>query len=151
MHIRQSQTWTPLAAINITPLIDVLIVMLVLFIVIAPARTHVLSADVQTPVPFGNLSPPMNRVHVTADDRILWNGTAVSEVELRTIAAHAAGTSPEPELRLSADPQADYAARCALPICCGGVAPRKCGSTTSRLTHSCVLLTKRTPCAPPDD
>lgn len=110
MRIRQSQTWIPLAAINITPLIDVLIVILVLFIVLAPARSHVLSADVQTPVPFGELSPPMNRVHVTADDQILWNGTAVSEGDLRTIAAHAARISPEPELRLSADPLAGYAA-----------------------------------------
>src|SRR3982751_2834401 len=76
----------PMMDINTTPLIDVMLVLLIMFIITIPIQTHAVKLDL--PVNQPNQPPPpidpvKNIVVVTADSKILWNGTPVSQPQLR--------------------------------------------------------------------
>ena len=100
----------PLSEMNTTPLIDVLLVLLIMFIMTAPVATH----SVEFPLP--GIKPPIllidpvkNRVTVSSQDEIFWNGSEVSESQLGTLLAIAAGNRPEPQLQLAPEAGASYA------------------------------------------
>src|SRR5436190_8914868 len=76
----------PMMEINMTPLIDVMLVLLIMFIITIPIQTHAVKLDL--PVNQPNQPPPpidpvKNIVVVTADGKILWNGSPVSKEQLR--------------------------------------------------------------------
>jgi biopolymer transport protein ExbD len=103
---------SPMMEMNTTPLIDVMLVLLIMFIITIPVATH--SVDIDLPVP-NNVPPPpdmidpiKNKIVLTPDNQILWNGTAISDSELVRNLEVTKSIQPEPELQFEPDQQASY-------------------------------------------
>lgn len=101
----------PMMDMNMTPLIDVLLVLLIMFIITIPVATH--SVDIDLPQPQPNDTPPpidpvKNKLVLTAQEQILWNGTAISEGQLTATLADTTKMTPEPELQFEPEPLASY-------------------------------------------
>jgi biopolymer transport protein ExbD len=96
---------------NVTPLIDVMLVLLIMFIITIPIQTHAVKLDL--PVNQPNQPPPpieplKNTVVVSANGQILWNGAAVSQPQLRQYLDTTQQMNPIPELHLQPDATAKY-------------------------------------------
>lgn len=100
----------PLMELNTTPLIDVLLVLLILFVITIPAATHSLAVDLPSDRgdPPRTIDPVVNRVTLTADGVIQWNGDGVSQQQLAALLGRSARMVPEPELQFAPDAQAGY-------------------------------------------
>src|SRR5256885_9165565 len=75
----------PMLDMNVTPLIDVMLVLLIMFIITIPIQTHAVQLDLpqnanNTPPP---IDPVKNKVVITAAGQVLWNGAPVELVTLR--------------------------------------------------------------------
>ncbi len=97
--------------INTTPLIDVMLVLLIMFIITIPIQTHAVKLDLpqnpNTPPP--DVKPDFNTVEVDFLNQIYWNKTPVTLAQLSSDLKSAANMRPEPETRLHPDGQAKYA------------------------------------------
>ena len=100
----------PLSEINTTPLIDVLLVLLVMIILSIPIKPHSLDVPLPTPGPPPPFEPHhlRNKVVLTTDGAILWNGDAVSRDELSALLRRTTGFSNEPELQFEPEANASY-------------------------------------------
>ena len=98
----------PLAELNTTPLIDVMLVLLIMLIFTLPPLTNSLDFDLPKPGPGFPSNPVSNTVTVTAGDRITWNGQAVSEAQLEGSLGRAMALKPEPQLLFAPDAEASY-------------------------------------------
>jgi biopolymer transport protein ExbD len=101
----------PMMDINMTPLIDVMLVLLIMFIITIPIQTHAVKLDL--PVDQPNSPPPpidpvKNKVVITAGGEILWNGSPVSQEQLRQYLELSQQIQPIPELHLQPEPDAKY-------------------------------------------
>jgi biopolymer transport protein ExbD len=101
----------PMLDVNVTPLIDVMLVLLIMFIITIPIQTHAVKLDL--PVNQPNQPPPpieplKNTVVVSANGEILWNGTPVSQQQLRQYLDVTQQMNPIPELHLQPDATARY-------------------------------------------
>ena len=102
---------SPMMEMNMTPLIDVLLVLLIMFIITIPIQTHAVKLDLpqnqenQTPPP---VDPIKNKVVITAAGVILWNGTPVNTTQLRQYLDISQQMNPLPELHLQPEPNARY-------------------------------------------
>ncbi|MEM6476018.1 MAG: biopolymer transporter ExbD [Pseudomonadota bacterium] len=101
----------PMIDMNMTPLIDVLLVLLIMFIITIPVATHAISID----LPQGNpppqdikIDPIKNKVVLTADDIIFWNGDQINDGQLRELLDRTTRITPEPELQYEPEPLASY-------------------------------------------
>ncbi|MEG3790781.1 biopolymer transporter ExbD [Lysobacter sp. CCNWLW3] len=97
------------AEINITPLVDVLLVLLVIFMVAAPVMTGTL--DMKLPgvaPPDAQAPPPRAQLSVQADGSYVLDGQAVAAGSLRTALASLADAAPRTVLEISANADADY-------------------------------------------
>jgi biopolymer transport protein ExbD len=101
----------PMMDINTTPLIDVMLVLLIMFIITIPVQTHAVKLDlpVQQPnQPPPPIEPQKNKVVVTAQGQILWNGNPVTQQQLRQYLEITQQMNPIPELHLQPDATARY-------------------------------------------
>ena len=101
----------PMMDINTTPLIDVMLVLLIMFIITIPIQTHAVKLDL--PVNQPNVQPPpiepqKNKVVVTAEGQVLWNGNPVTLEQLRQYIDITQQMNPVPELHLQPDATARY-------------------------------------------
>jgi len=100
----------PMMDINTTPLIDVMLVLLIMFIITIPIQTHAVKLDLpqnsNTPPP--PVLPTKNIVVVNAQDQVLWNGQPVSMEQLRQYLDITQQMNPVPELHLQPDATARY-------------------------------------------
>jgi biopolymer transport protein ExbD len=100
----------PMMEINTTPLIDVMLVLLIMIIMTIPIQTHAVKLDL--PQSQQNNPPPIdpvkNKVVVTPQGQVLWNGTPVDLTTLRQYLDLTTTMRPVPELHLQPDPQARY-------------------------------------------
>jgi len=97
--------------INTTPLIDVMLVLLIMFIITIPIQTHAVKLDLptnQANPPQSNVDPVINRLEIDFLNDIYWNKQKVDLPTLRTYLNSAAGMNPEPELHLKPDALARY-------------------------------------------
>lgn len=101
----------PMMDINTTPLIDVLLVLLIMFIITIPIQTHAVKLDLPVNQP-NQLPPPIeplkNTVSINAQDQVLWNGTPVDMTTLRQYLDTTQQMNPIPELHLQPDATARY-------------------------------------------
>ncbi|WP_128891578.1 biopolymer transporter ExbD [Erythrobacter sp. HKB08] len=102
----------PMMEMNTTPLIDVMLVLLIMFIITIPVATH--SVNIDLPVPDNNpppedmIDPIKNKIVLTQDGTILWNGEGISESELVRNLNITKDIDPEPELQFEPEPLASY-------------------------------------------
>lgn len=100
---------SPIAEINMVPLIDVMLVLLIIFIVAAPLLTHAVKVD----LPKAESMPAENRrdsvqLTVDAEHRIFWNGEMISRARLGERLAVASRIQPQPELHLHVERAVTY-------------------------------------------
>ena len=100
----------PMMDINMTPLIDVMLVLLIMFIITIPIQTHAVKLDlpVDSNAPPPPVDPVKNKVVITAGGQILWNGAAVDQNQLRQYLELSQQMNPIPELHLQPDATARY-------------------------------------------
>ena len=101
----------PMLDINVTPLIDVMLVLLIMFIITLPVQTHAVKLDLPqdtTNEPPPPILPTKNKVVITAQNQILWNGSQVSPEQLRLYLDATQQMDPIPELHLQPEPNARY-------------------------------------------
>ncbi len=98
----------PIAAINTTPLIDMMLVLLIMFIVAIPLGTHKVPLDLPPPVPGPADTRPVHRLDIDAAGQALWDGRVVAREELRGRLAVLAADPAQPALNLDADGAARY-------------------------------------------
>jgi len=96
---------------NTTPLIDVMLVLLIMFIITIPVATHAVNIDLPSPAatpPDVKIERTKNKVVVSPASEILWNGTPLSEGQLLSALQATLAIKPEPELQFQPDAQAPY-------------------------------------------
>ena len=100
----------PMMDINTTPLIDVMLVLLIMFIITIPVQTHAVKLDLpqnntNNPPP---IQPTKNEVAITNADQVLWNGSPVDLITLRQYPDQTQTMNPIPELHIRPASDARY-------------------------------------------
>jgi biopolymer transport protein ExbD len=93
--------------INMTPLIDVMLVLLIIFIITLPGETHAIKIDNPSPSP----NPPASEVidlSIDFDGTLLWNKQPVDRATLQGLVSSNASKTPQPEVHISIDRFAKY-------------------------------------------
>ena len=100
----------PMMAINTTPLIDVMLVLLIMFIITIPLQTHAVKVDLRAGPPPTLLVPDpiKNTVVITQPGQVLWNGAPISLDGLQYNLVLTQRMRPTPELHLQPEPDARY-------------------------------------------
>jgi len=106
-----NESCEPMIDMNVTPLIDVMLVLLIMFIITIPVQTHAVKLDL--PVNQPNQPPPpiepvKNILSINAQDQVLWNGQPVTMDQLRSYLDTTQQMNPVPELHLQPDATARY-------------------------------------------
>lgn len=97
------------AEINMIPLIDIMLVLLVIFIITAPLLTHSIKIDLPKASSLPNLTEPENiQVAISNSGQVYWNGEAVTATTFDERLRIAARRSPQPELQLRAERTTPY-------------------------------------------
>jgi len=96
--------------INTTPLIDVMLVLLIMFIITIPVMTHAVKLDMPRPTdaPPPPVRPEVIDIEVDFDGTILWNGTPVTLEALEGYFRTESQKEPQPELHLRPDKRSRY-------------------------------------------
>ena len=100
----------PMMEMNTTPLIDVMLVLLIMFIITIPPQTHAVKIDLpqNTPPTDNPIDPVKNKLGIDARGLIYWNGAQIDKLTLRQYLESTVRMSPEPELQFEPDPQSRY-------------------------------------------
>jgi biopolymer transport protein ExbD len=100
----------PMMEMNTTPLIDVMLVLLIMFIITIPIQTHAVKIDLpqNANVPENAIDPVKNRLTIDPAGIIYWNGMPVDRVRLRQYLEQTVQMTPEPELQFEPDQSARY-------------------------------------------
>jgi biopolymer transport protein ExbD len=94
--------------INMTPLIDVMLVLLIIFIITLPSQTHAIKINNPLPLPEPLTPPPVISLQIDFDGTLLWNRVPVDRATLQGYISTEALKSPQPEVRISVDRFARY-------------------------------------------
>lgn len=106
---RQGDQGKPMAAINMVPLIDVMLVLLVIFIITAPLLTHAVKIDLPKAASQPNITKAESvQLGINAANVIFWNGEVVDMGELRRRMLLAAKLDQQPEVHIHADRTTQY-------------------------------------------
>jgi biopolymer transport protein ExbD len=104
----------PMADINVTPLVDVMLVLLIIFIVTAPVMTYPIDVDlpqrVINPPPQLREPPPPIELRIDASGQVYWNNNPVQVSALQNMMENEVQRDPQnqPELRIDTNPDAQY-------------------------------------------
>jgi biopolymer transport protein ExbD len=95
--------------INMTPLIDVMLVLLIIFIITIPVMTHAVKIDTPLPVPnLQSIPPEVIDVRIDFDGLLTWNSAVVDRPTLRGYIQRYAAKTPQPEIHIAVDKFAKY-------------------------------------------
>jgi biopolymer transport protein ExbD len=105
----QDDTDDVMNEINMTPLVDVMLVLLIVFIITVPVMKHSVNIDLPRATSTPQETPPQTiRLSVDAQGRYFWNEQPVDDAELLARLQAEAGRDPQPELHLRGDKEARY-------------------------------------------
>jgi len=108
MTVKQGEG-EPMMEINMTPLIDVMLVLLTLLIITLPIQTHAVKLDMPRPNPAKQMvQPVIVNLGIDFDGTILWNGTPVDRPTLDSYFLDASQADPQPEIHLNPNKLAKY-------------------------------------------
>jgi biopolymer transport protein ExbD len=94
----------PMAEINTTPMVDVMLVLLVIFIITAPLLTHAVKIDLPQASSQPNQEKPNTiTLSINAEGKLFWNDAPLEDAELVSRLATEAQKQPQPELHLRAE------------------------------------------------
>jgi biopolymer transport protein ExbD len=97
--------------INMTPLIDVMLVLLIIFIITIPVMTHAVKIDNPLPPPPNWVPPPPPEVmtlSIDFDGTLMWNSSPVDRATMQGYIAQEAQKDPQPEVHIIVDKFAHY-------------------------------------------
>jgi biopolymer transport protein ExbD len=93
---------------NVIPLVDIMLVLLILFIITIPPMTQSVLMD----LPTRSNAPPSEAEKVTLrvefDGSVTWNGNPADKATLKAFIAGASVQDPQPQVQIIADPNAEY-------------------------------------------
>ncbi len=102
----------PMADINVTPLVDVMLVLLIIFMVTAPALSYQIQVDLpqrtSNPPPPPKDPPEPIRIEVQAGDTLTWNGSPATMDDLRNLLREQSQLNPQPTLEIETQMDAEY-------------------------------------------
>ncbi len=101
----------PMMEMNTTPLIDVMLVLLIMFIITIPVATHAVPIDLPAPNPDSTpppVDPIKNKLVLTQNNEILWNATPINEGTLVGLLEQTKNMALEPELQFQPEEFASY-------------------------------------------
>ena len=105
----QQGSHAPMSEINTTPLVDVMLVLLIIFIITAPLLTHTIRVDLPTAgSTVSSEKPDIITLSLNNEGRLFWNDAPVDEDSLSQRLTEAGGRKPQPELHLRADRDTRY-------------------------------------------
>ena len=102
---------SPMMEMNTTPLIDVMLVLLIMFIITIPVATHSVSVNLPQATPPTNnpiINPVKNKLVLTSNNTILWNGSTITEGNLVSLLQTTKALPVEPELQFQPEAYANY-------------------------------------------
>jgi len=112
MSMGSGDEGSPMGEMNTTPLIDVMLVLLIMFIITIPVQTHAVKLDLPPPTNLpNNIKPDFNQVNIDFLNTIYWNDQEVSLEQLSVYMKQVGAIQPaeaQPELRLRPDQLARY-------------------------------------------
>ena len=101
---------SPMMEMNTTPLIDVMLVLLIMLIMTLPPVTNSVNIDLPAPsnTPTTDVDPVKNKIVLTNNDEILWNGQTINDGQLVANLQQTLTFAVEPELQFEPEPNARY-------------------------------------------
>lgn len=105
-----SEDGEPMVEMNTTPLIDVMLVLLIMFIITIPIQPHAVKIDLPQNAPPSDsvIDPVKNKVAIDAGGVITWNGSPIDLLTLRQYLQQSLRLPVEPELQFQPDAQTRY-------------------------------------------
>lgn len=98
-----------LSEINMTPLVDVMLVLLIIFIITVPVLTHTVPLDLPQISQEPSKTKPENiSISIQADGQLFWNAQSVTHAELLTLLEQAANATEQPQIQIHGDKQVPY-------------------------------------------
>lgn len=97
----------PFSAINTTPIIDVMLVLLIMMIFSLPPPTHEVPVDLPS-AGAGSTAPPIHRLSIAADGARMWDDVPVDAPTLRIKLVEHRADPAGPVLHMQTDPEASY-------------------------------------------
>ena len=107
--MQDSGRQAPMAEINVVPLVDVMLVLLIIFIITAPLLTHSIKIDLPKAESIPNITQPEHvELAIRTDGSLFWNGEPVALEQLAPRFGAAVARAPKTELHIRADKLAHY-------------------------------------------
>src|ERR1700744_4685955 len=107
--LEKKQTAAPMAEINMTPLIDVMLVLLVIFTITAPLFTHAIRLDLpKVAAAPARQTPQTIALSIDAAGRLYWNSQPITLAQMRARFTEAGKQSDQPEIQLRAERSTRY-------------------------------------------
>jgi len=102
----------PMADINVTPLVDVMLVLLIIFMITAPLMQHKIRIDLPQATLDQRPPDPVDPIDLAIKEsgEVYWNDSPISTIELKAQLAVTAQKTPQPELQIRADKTTQYQA-----------------------------------------
>ncbi len=100
---------SPMSEINMTPLVDVMLVLLIIFMITVPVLTHSVKVDLpRSDNEPAEMKPETITLAVDAEGQVYWNETTIEPEVLERRLADEARKDPQPEIHIRGDRTADY-------------------------------------------
>jgi biopolymer transport protein ExbD len=107
--MQDSGRQAPMSEINVVPLVDVMLVLLIIFIITAPLLTHSVKVDLPKAESNPNITQPEHvELAIRADGSLFWNGEPVALEQLAPRFTAKVAQAPNTELHIRADKLAHY-------------------------------------------
>ena len=94
--------------INMTPLIDVMLVLLIIFIITIPSQTHAVKIDNPSPHNPPPTPPEVIDLSIDFDGTLLWNKTPMDRITMQGYISQEAAKNPQPEVHIAVDKFSKY-------------------------------------------